>query len=93
MTLAEEVIPLSGIAEADETYLLESQKGARHLTRPTRRRGGQARNRGISPELHCIVVARDRADHTVGACKSARPCAAAICAATWRRAWPKTVCW
>jgi transposase-like protein len=44
---------LQGIVEADETYLLESQKGSRHLDRPARRRG-------ISNELDCILVARDR---------------------------------
>ncbi|GGY55662.1 IS1595 family transposase [Pseudoduganella albidiflava] len=51
---------LSGIVEADETYLLESQKGSRHLDRPPRKRGGKASRRGISKELDCILVARDR---------------------------------
>jgi len=51
---------LSGIVEADETYHLESQKGSRHLNRPPRRRGGKATRRGISGELDCILVARDR---------------------------------
>jgi len=51
---------LSGIVEADETYHLESQKGSRHLDRPPRKRGGKARRRGISAELDCILVARDR---------------------------------
>ncbi|WP_229420558.1 IS1595 family transposase [Pseudoduganella albidiflava] len=51
---------LSGIVEADETYLLESQKGSRHLDRPPRKRGGKASRRGISSELDCILVARDR---------------------------------
>ncbi|WBS05353.1 IS1595 family transposase [Pseudoduganella sp. SL102] len=51
---------LSGIVEADETYHLESQKGSRHLNRPPRKRGGKASRRGISSELDCIVVARDR---------------------------------
>ncbi|TWI69901.1 ISXO2 transposase-like protein [Pseudoduganella lurida] len=55
---------LQGIVEADETYLLESQKGSRHLTRPARRRGGKARGRGISRELDCILVARDRGGRT-----------------------------
>jgi len=52
--------PLQGIVEADETYLLESQKGSRHLTRPARHRGGAASRRGISHEHDCILVARDR---------------------------------
>jgi transposase-like protein len=46
---------LHGIVEADETYLLESQKGSRHLTRPARHRGGKAKRRGISGELDCIL--------------------------------------
>ncbi|GGY21987.1 hypothetical protein GCM10007386_58000 [Pseudoduganella dura] len=52
---------LAGMVEVDETYLLESQKGARKLSRPARRRGGTAARRGISRELDCILVARDRA--------------------------------
>jgi transposase-like protein len=56
--------PLQGIVEADETYLLESQKGSRHLTRPARRRGGTASRRGISREHDCILVARDRMRQT-----------------------------
>ncbi|OEZ64769.1 ISXO2-like transposase domain protein [Janthinobacterium sp. HH100] len=55
---------LHGIAEADELYVLESEKGARHLTRPARRRGGHARKHGISSEQVCILVARDRTGQT-----------------------------
>jgi transposase-like protein len=56
---------LHGIAEADELYVLESEKGSRHLMRPARRRGGQARKRGISSEQVCILVARDRTGQTL----------------------------
>ncbi|SFY21868.1 Transposase, partial [Janthinobacterium lividum] len=56
---------LHGIAEADELYLLESEKGARQMTRPARRRGGHARQRGISNEQVCILVARDRTGQTL----------------------------
>jgi transposase-like protein len=56
---------LRGIAEADEMFLLESQKGSRHLTRPARRRGGKAHRRGISHEQVCILVARDRNGRTL----------------------------
>ena len=56
---------LHGIAEADELYVLESQKGARHLTRPPRRRGGHAHGCGISHEHVCILVARDRTGQTL----------------------------
>ena len=55
---------LAGIVEADETYLLESQKGSRHLTRPARRRGGVAHTRGITHEHDCLLVARDRGKGT-----------------------------
>ena len=55
---------LNGIVEADETFLLESQKGSRTLDRPPRRRGGHAPARGISRHLDCILVARDRNGNT-----------------------------
>ena len=55
---------LSGIAEADETFLLESQKGARDMTRPARKRGGHASKRGMSHEQVCILVGRDRSGAT-----------------------------
>lgn len=54
-----------GIVEADETYLLESQKGSRHLNRPARHRGGVASTRGITKQHDCILVARDRAGNTL----------------------------
>ncbi|AXA94427.1 IS1595 family transposase [Massilia sp. YMA4] len=62
MTMAKDAraLPLAGIVEADETYLLESQKGSRHLTRPARRRGGTASHRGPGKEHDCILVACDR---------------------------------
>ncbi len=56
---------VQGIVEADETYLLESQKGSRNLTRPARHRGGVADTRGITKQHDCILVARDRAGHTL----------------------------
>lgn len=56
---------LHGIAEADELYVLESEKGSRQMTRPARRRGGHARQRGISDEQVCILVARDRTGQTL----------------------------
>ena len=58
---------LHGIAEADEMFLLESQKGSRQLSRPARKRGGAAARRGISRDLDCILVARDRSGQTVDA--------------------------
>lgn len=56
---------LTGIAEADEMFLLESQKGARKLDRPPRKRGGVARWRGINRDHVCVLVARDRGGATV----------------------------
>jgi hypothetical protein len=56
---------LTGIAEADELYQLESHKGARKLTRPARKRGGAATKRGTSDEQICVLVARDRTGQTV----------------------------
>lgn len=56
---------LHGIAEADEMYLLESEKGARNLDRPARKRGGSASKRGTSSEQVCILVARDRTGQTL----------------------------
>jgi hypothetical protein len=64
-TKHDRAVPLGGITEADETYLLESQKGSRHLDRAPRRRGGRASRRGLSHEYDCILVARDRTGRTV----------------------------
>ena len=58
---------LVGIVEADEMFLLESQKGARKLDRQPRKRGGRAALRGISHHLDCILVARDRSGLTIDA--------------------------
>lgn len=55
---------LSGIAEADELFILESEKGSRTLTRPPRKHGGVATKRGISNEQVCVLVARDRQGQT-----------------------------
>lgn len=56
---------LSGIAEADEIYFLESEKGARKLQRAPRKRGGAATKRGTSDEQVCVLVARDRTGQTL----------------------------
>ena len=59
---------LSGIVEADETFILESFKGKRgKLLRPARKRGGKASKRGLSSEQTPIVVARDRSGATIDA--------------------------
>jgi transposase-like protein/IS1 family transposase len=56
---------LHGIAEADEMYLLESEKGSRDITRTPRKRGGAASQRGTSKEQVCVLVARDRTGQTL----------------------------
>jgi transposase-like protein len=56
---------LVGIAEADETYFLRSNKGQRKgLGRQARKRGGKASKRGLSSEQVPVLVARDRAGST-----------------------------
>ena len=71
---------LKGILEADETYVLESRKGARGLGRKARRRGGKAKKRGLSREQVPVLMAATGAGR-----RSARCCpgvdAAALTAA------------
>lgn len=56
---------LIGIAEADETFFLRSNKGQlRGLNRAPRQRGGKASKRGLSGEQVPVLVARDRAGAT-----------------------------
>lgn len=56
---------LGGIVEADETYVLSSRKGERHLDRKARRRGGKAAKRGLSDEQTPVLVAVDRGGATL----------------------------
>ncbi len=59
---------LSGIVEADETFILESFKGKRgKLRRAARKRGGKASKRGLSSEQIPVIVARDRSGATIDA--------------------------
>jgi len=50
-----------------QMFLLASQKGSRKLDRPPRKRGSRARRRGISRELDCILVARERSGQAIDA--------------------------
>ena len=72
--------PLLGIVEADETYVLESQKGSRVWKRSEqgqpdavaperkpRKRGGKASKRGLSDEQVPVLLAADRTGTTVSA--------------------------
>jgi len=66
LTLPHHVRPgmLAGIAEADETCWLKSNKGqcakVRALQRQARRRGGRATQRGMTHEHDIVLVVRDR---------------------------------
>ena len=53
---------VSGIVEADETFILKSQKGSRKIEgRAPRKRGGKAKTPGLSTENHdAIMIVRDR---------------------------------
>ena len=53
--------------EADETYVLESRKGARGLGRKARQRGGKAKKRGLSREQVPVLMAADPSGTTVSA--------------------------
>ena len=59
---------LTGLVEADETFILESFKGKRSgLPRSSRKRGGKAGKRGLSAEQIPVLVARDRTGATTDA--------------------------
>ena len=53
---------LTGIAEADETFFLYSEKGSRLISksRKPRKRGGKAKTAGISADQVPVVVGKDR---------------------------------
>jgi len=56
---------LSGVAEADETFFLHSEKGSRNISRKPRKRGGKASKRGLSDEHVRVLVVRDRSGVTM----------------------------
>lgn len=56
---------LVGIAEADETFFLESFKGKKHgMTRAPHKRGSKATKRGLSDEQIPVLICRDRTGST-----------------------------
>jgi transposase-like protein len=56
---------LLGIAEADETFFLESFKGKKQgRVRAPRKRGGKASKRGLSDEQIPVLMGRDRTGNT-----------------------------
>ena len=60
---------VTGIVEADETFILKSAKGSRKLVgRAPRKRGGKAKKRGLSTDEHdAILIVRDRHGETTDA--------------------------
>lgn len=59
---------LEGVIEADEAYVLESQKGVPVTTRNPRKHGETATKRGLSDEHFCVCVAADRDRRIVVRC-------------------------
>jgi transposase-like protein len=56
---------LAGIAEADETFFLESFRGKKQgRVRAPRKRGGKASKRGLSDEHIPVLMGRDRTGNT-----------------------------
>ena len=61
----QKALSLVGIAEADETFFLESFKGKKQgMTRAPRKRGGKAAKRGLSDEQIPVLICRDRTGST-----------------------------
>ena len=61
----QKALSLVGIAEADETFFLESFKGKKQgMTRAPRKRGGKASKRGLSDEQIPVLICRDRTGST-----------------------------
>jgi len=57
---------LTGIAEADETFFLYSEKGSRSISnRRPRKRGGKAKTAGISSEQVPVIVGKDRQSNLI----------------------------
>ena len=60
---------VTGIVEADETFILKSAKGSKKLVgRSPRKRGGKAKKPGLSTEDYdCLLIIRDRHGTTTDA--------------------------
>ena len=62
------------LVEADETYVIESQKGTKCEDRKPGKHGAGATKRGLSHEQYCVCVATDRNYHVCAVCvNSAAP--------------------
>ena len=60
--------PLEALIEADETYMIESQKGRKVTHRKPRRHGETSGKSGLSNEQLCVCVATDRDHHVIARC-------------------------
>ena len=67
-SMTESFALLDELVEADETYILESQKGVRCVDRKPRKHGEGATKRGLSNELYCVCVATDRNNNLAATC-------------------------
>ena len=52
--------PFQGITESDETFFLISEKGTKQTSRSPRKRGGNAKKRGINNVQVAVIVTADR---------------------------------
>ncbi len=65
---------LDELVEADETYVIESQKRTKCEDRKPGKHGEGATKRDLSHEQYCVCVATDRNDHVCAVCvNSAAP--------------------
>ena len=72
--MTESEIVLDELVEADETYVIESQKGTKCEDRKPRKHGEGATKLGLSHEQYCVCVATDRNNHVCAVCVNrARP--------------------
>jgi len=59
---------LDDLVEADETYVLESEKGVKQTKREPRLHKSTATKPGLSHDYYCLCVATDRKHHIVAKC-------------------------
>ena len=67
-SMVKEGEPLDELVEADETYVIESQKGVKCQDRKPRKHGESASKPGLSNEQYCVCVATDRQNHLFATC-------------------------
>lgn len=91
-TMVESSKPPDELVEADETYVVESQKGVKCKLRSPRKHGERASKRGLSKEQYCICVATDRSKAVYAKCVNrAKPSGDDIVKALSAHISPKSV--